>query len=123
MPEERLLIVDDEPELAEFVGIVGTSLGYDVMVTGSASAFKQAFESFDPTKIVMDILMPETNGVELVRWLVGRGCTARVLVVSGMISVYGKSIAELASEGELSISFLTKPYRLELLREALQQLD
>ena len=123
MNRNRLLVVDDEPELGEFVGLIADSLGYEVEITASAADFKRVYETFDPTMIVMDIVMPETNGVELVVWLVERGATARILVASGMTSVYGSSLEKLGEESGLSISFLPKPYRLESLRNALRETD
>ena len=120
MTEKRLLVVDDEPELAEFVDFVASGLGYQVEVTGGPEEFKRAFERFDPTTIVMDIVMPDVTGVELVKWLIECGCTARVVVASGMNSVYGKELSEIASDNGLSIAFLNKPYRLETLRDVLR---
>ena len=120
MTKKRLLVVDDEPELGEFVGIVGNDLGFEVEVTRSPGEFKRAFGTFRPTTIVMDIVMPETNGVELVRWLIEQECRARVIVASGMNSVYGDCLAALASKSGISISFLNKPYRLTTLRETLE---
>lgn len=123
MTEKRLLIIDDEPELAEFVAIVGDSLGYTVEVTANAGDFKRIFESFNPTTIVMDIVMPEVTGIELVEWLIEQNYTARVVMASGMNSVYGKSLAERGEEGGLSMSFLNKPFRLESIRECLGDPD
>lgn len=119
MAVKRLLVVDDEPELGEFVGIVGSDLGFEVEVTSSPDDFMEAFGTFKPTTIVMDIVMPETNGVELVKWLIEQECRARVIVASGMNSVYGDCLTLLASGGGISLSFLNKPYRLDALRETL----
>lgn len=123
MNRKRLLVVDDEPELGEYVGLVAGAMGYEVEITASAAEFKRVYDSFDPTMIVMDIVMPETNGVELVGWLIKRESTARILVASGMTSVYGSSLEKLGADAGMSISFLAKPYRLESLRDALREGD
>jgi DNA-binding response OmpR family regulator len=119
MSERRLLAIDDEPEMVEFVGIVGESLGYRVEVTGNAKDFKLAFERFNPTTIVMDILMPDTNGIELVKWLVEQKNSARVVMASGVNSVHRSSLIALGEEGGFSLSFLDKPFRIESLRTVL----
>ena len=121
MTEKRLLVVDDEPELGEFVGIVGSDLGFEVEVTRNPGEFKRAFASFKPTIIVMDIVMPETNGVELVKWLIEQDYCARVIVASGLNSVYGDCLKLIASKNGMSLSFLNKPYRLTTLRETLER--
>ena len=120
LTEKRLLVVDDEPELAEFVQLVADGIGFEVEVAENADAFKRAFETFRPTTIVMDIVMPDVSGIDLVKWLIDRGCGARVIVASGMNSVYGTSIMDLAEDGGLRLSLLNKPFRLEALRRALQ---
>ncbi len=120
MPNKRLLVVDDEPELAELIGFIGSGLDFDVEVTDCPETFKRIFETFDPTTIVMDIVMPDISGVDLVQWLAGRGCAANIVVVSGMNSIYGNLLSKIALDGGLAISFLNKPFRIETLREMLQ---
>jgi len=42
MTEKRLLIVDDEPDFAEFVGIVGEQLGYETLKISDPKKFKDS---------------------------------------------------------------------------------
>ena len=66
MSEKRLLVVDDEPEFGELVRKVAVSLGYEARVTTSGREFQDAYHELHPTMIVMDMVMPEMDGNELV---------------------------------------------------------
>ena len=82
MNEKRLLVVDDEVAFGAFVRRVAQGLDFAVEVTSTADAFKEAYERFHPTVIVLDIVMPETDGIELIRWLGTMNCTARITSLS-----------------------------------------
>ena len=117
MQEKRLLVVDDLPELGEAVGFVADALGYEYQVTTHGKDFMRAFEEFHPTTIVLDIVMPEIDGIALVQWLKSRDCSAKVLVASASNPMYAK-FAEQIGVG-LDISRVSKPFALDELCEAL----
>ena len=66
MSDKRLLVVDDEPEFGELVRKVATGLGYEARATTTGHAFQTAYHELHPTHIVMDMVMPEMDGNELV---------------------------------------------------------
>jgi CheY-like chemotaxis protein len=67
MSERRLLAIDDEPGVQEIIHSTAVGLDFDTRVTGRADAFKQEYEIFEPTVIMLDIVMPETDGIELIK--------------------------------------------------------
>jgi EAL domain-containing protein (putative c-di-GMP-specific phosphodiesterase class I)/CheY-like chemotaxis protein len=79
----RLLIVDDEPGVVDFVAAVARKLGFTVASTASGVEFLRLVESFRPTIMVMDLHLPDTDGVELLRMLVARGCKTSIVLISG----------------------------------------
>ena len=70
MHDKRLLVCDDEPRFGRFVKNVAEDLGYTVCVTTGGHAFIDAYGSFNPTTIVLDMIMPGMDGNELVLWLI-----------------------------------------------------
>ena len=72
----RLLIVDEDGAVADFVGAVARKIGYTVASVRSGAGFVQLLESFQPSLIVMDLHLSDTDGVELLRSLGARACTA-----------------------------------------------
>lgn len=120
MADKRLLVIDDETEIGEFIRVVAEEMGYDVRVTASAEEFRALYESFDPTVIMLDVVMPEIDGIELLRYLAAKKCRARVLVMSGYSAKYLESAERLSEAYGLgNIEPVTKPIRLAKLRELL----
>ena len=120
MTNKRLLVVDDEPEFGEFVRKVAADIGYEVQVTTNGPAFQQAYEAFKPNKIVLDMVMPEMDGNELVLWLMDQGYTSDLIIITGYSPDYAKDAKILAEfKGLRSVITLTKPIRLAKLRTVL----
>ena len=120
MAARRLLLVDDEPEFGKLVRRVAEEQDVDVTVTQQASDFMKAYEKVDPTHIILDIVMPGTDGIELMKWLIERGSGARVICVSGYDPDYVKLAETLGNlKSSMSVSSLVKPIRLADLRSAL----
>jgi EAL domain-containing protein (putative c-di-GMP-specific phosphodiesterase class I)/CheY-like chemotaxis protein len=80
----RVLIVDDEPGVVDFIAAVATKLDYSVANAGSAAEFLTLVDTFRPTLIVLDLHLPDTDGLELLRLLAARDCKSPVLLMSGV---------------------------------------
>ena len=120
MSAKRLLIVDDEPDFGAFVRRVAVEMGYDVEVTTGAKAFKDAYKRINPTVITLDVVMPEVDGIELIRWLAEIGCTARIVIISGFDPSYALMTEHMgARSGLSSITRLRKPLSIAELQKAL----
>jgi CheY-like chemotaxis protein len=120
MSEKRLLVIDDEPEFGELVRKVALGLDYEVRVTTHGRAFQDAYHELHPTMIVMDMVMPEMDGNELVLWLMEQRYAARLIIITGYSPDYAKDARVLAEfSGLRSVTTLTKPIGLAKLREVL----
>jgi CheY-like chemotaxis protein len=120
MPEKRLLICDDEPAFGRFVKNVAEDLGYVVRVTTDGDGFIEAYDSFAPTTIVLDMIMPGMDGNELVLWLAKQKCTARVIIITGYTPDYAthaKILGEFKGLGP--VTTLHKPIEISRLRAVL----
>jgi len=124
MTTKRLLIVDDEPDFLVVVRRVAERLGYEVETMTHGRDFKEAYARFDPTVIILDMIMPEVDGIELVEWLAGVRCKARIIIVSGFTPIYAKNAVALGeARGLLSISRMAKPVSLAMLTATLLEPD
>jgi DNA-binding response OmpR family regulator len=120
MSMKRLLIIDDEVKFGAFVRRAAENLDFEVEVTTNARAFQEAYKRFDPTIIVLDIVMPETDGIELIKWLATIKCAARIVIISGFDPHYAKAAETLVScAGLKSIVRLRKPVSIAELELAL----
>lgn len=120
MAQKRVLVIDDEIEFARLVARVARELGMAVEVTTDAAQFMESIERFKPELIVMDMVMPGTEGIELIRWLTKAQYKARVIIATGYNPEYAKMATLMAkAENVLTVSTLAKPVRLAELRAAL----
>lgn len=120
MHRKRLLIVDDEPRFAAFVERVAEPLGYDVEVTNHGREFKSAYQRQQPDTVVIDMVMPDIDGNELVLWLVEQRCAAEIIIITGYHPDYAVNARLLAEfKGLRSVATLSKPVSISRLREAL----
>jgi CheY-like chemotaxis protein len=122
MSQQRLLIVDDEPDFGQMVAQVAADLGYEARVTTNGYEFQAAYQELQPTLIVLDMVMPEMDGNELVVWLMEQGYAARLIIITGYSPDYAKDAQLLAEfKGLRSVITLAKPIRIAQLREALSR--
>ena len=79
----RVLLVEDEPAVATAMIWLLEAAGFDVAHAGSGAEAMRLKPVFQPDIAVVDLQLPDTSGVSLVRWLAGQGDCA-VLVLSGL---------------------------------------
>jgi DNA-binding response OmpR family regulator len=115
-----LLLIDDEPALAEFVAKAAQMCGFEPVVTNEDAAFRAQFEAIAPAMVVLDLGMPGMDGVELLRFIVDHDYRGPVLIVSGFDRRVLESAFRLgAAHGLDMVGPIEKPARLEELEEIL----
>ena len=113
----RLLIIDDEPEICNLFSAVAERLGFDVRTTGEADKFVRLNQDFDPAVVILDLHMPQADGIELLRRLADDKCRAWILVVSGADTrVLGSAERLGANRGLNMLGAMQKPVQLQELR-------
>ena len=119
----RLLLIDDEPALAEFVANAARECGYDAVLTSDDEHFKTEFAKHRPDAAVLDLGMPGMDGVELLRFLAEQEFRSPVLIISGFDRRVLDSAFRLGEAlGLTMIGPLEKPVRLEKLETMLTEL-
>lgn len=116
----RMLIVDDERPFGDFVKRIACRLGYETIVTTEAQAFKNAYVQARPSLVVLDLLMPDQDGIDLLRWLASQKCTGRILISSGVGNRVIEAARRVGLERGLDIAgTIVKPVRGSELRKIL----
>jgi EAL domain-containing protein (putative c-di-GMP-specific phosphodiesterase class I)/FixJ family two-component response regulator len=115
----RILVVDDEPELGQLVADAAEEAGFDAVVCSDAEEFRVAYAD-DYDVVVLDILMPQTDGIELLRFLADKHSGAQVLLMSGFDKRVLSTAEELARAlGLRVLGHLSKPLRIAELVDLL----
>ena len=123
MPQPRLLLIDDEPALAEFLANAAMASGFDPIVTARDDEFQQAFIANRPEMVVLDLGMPGMDGVELTRFLADQEYRGPVLIVSGFDRRVLESAFRLGEVLGLNmVDPVEKPVRFEQLEDLLNKL-
>ena len=120
MRSKRLIVMDDEPDFRDFGNKVTEVSGFEIAKVTDSRRFKETYRSFQPEAIVIDMVMPDLDGFDLVQWLIEQKTEARILIVTGYNPLYAKS-AQLQSvaKGLGQVKTFTKPVSISKLRAAL----
>lgn len=117
----RLLVVDDEKDICEFISFVASNAGYAVTSITDSHDFIKEY-SDDVSIVVMDLTMPGMDGVELIRYLASVDSKAGIILMSGFDMSVLHSARELAdSRGLNVVGVLEKPVSISDLEKMLDR--
>jgi DNA-binding response OmpR family regulator len=123
MPQPRLLLIDDEPALADFLANAAKACGFEPIVTARDNQFRDAFLQNQPEMVALDLGMPGMDGVELTRFLADQDYRGPVLIVSGFDRRVLESAFRLGEAlGLQMVGPVEKPVRFDVLEELLGKL-
>lgn len=123
MPQPRLLLIDDEPALADFLASAARESGFEPVITQRDEQFRELFLAVTPAVVALDLGMPGMDGVELLRFLADHDYRAPVLIVSGFDRRVLESAFRLGEALGLSMAGpVEKPVRFDALKDMLSGL-
>ena len=105
----RVLVVDDEPNLAEVLSSVLRHEGWDVQSAGTGIGAVRTGREFRPDAVVLDMMLPDFDGLEVMRRLREDNPKVGVLFLTARDSVEDR-IAGITAGGD---DYVTKPFSLE----------
>ncbi len=82
MSTDLILVVEDEPSIAEVVGLYLRRSGYDVIFAKDGLEAQNKIESSSPDLIIMDLMLPIIDGFELTRWLRDQSDTPIIMLTA-----------------------------------------
>ena len=82
MSEPTILVVDDEPSIGEVVSIYLQRAGYQVTVARDGQAALEALERHPPDLVVLDLMLPKIDGLEIARRLRAQGDTPIIMLTA-----------------------------------------
>jgi len=119
-PGSRILIVDDEPNVVEFIERALSGAGEDYLFERASDGYEAGLKvaSFEPNLVILDLVMPRVDGFEVCRRIKTDLETlgTKVLVVTG----YPEEVERAKECG--ADDYLVKPLRVEELREKVSNL-
>lgn len=107
----RALVVDDEENISYLVAAALRNQGFEVETSATASGAVTSARSFNPHVIILDVMLPDSDGIDVVRRLRSIAVTAPVIFLSARGSTEDR-IRGLTAGGD---DYLVKPFALEEL--------
>src|SRR4051794_31859679 len=105
----RVMVVDDEPTLAELIAMALRYEGWEVRSAGDGQSAVRTARDFRPDAVVLDMMLPDIDGLEVLRRLRGETPDVPVLFLTAKDSVEDR-ITGLTAGGD---DYVTKPFSLE----------
>ncbi|HUJ49014.1 MAG TPA: sigma-54 dependent transcriptional regulator [Bryobacteraceae bacterium] len=119
MPSQRILVLDDEPNIGNSLRLILEREGYTVAIARSIAEAKNAASTADA--LVLDVRLPDGSGIDFLRQLRERDCTAPAVMISG----HGTIAEAVEATRAGAFDFLEKPLGrdrvLLSLKNALEQ--
>jgi len=116
----RLLVLDDDTSVSFTICAIAQKSGFDTRSTVSSDEFFELVSSWQPTHMVVDLVMPDVDGVETLHRLAKTKSESIVIVTSGLGGRVLEAAGRAATENGLTVSgILPKPFAPALLRELL----
>ncbi|GAA2703005.1 response regulator transcription factor [Micromonospora olivasterospora] len=109
--EARLLVVEDDPNILELLSASLRFAGFDVATATSGSAALNAAKDHRPDLVVLDVMLPDLDGFEVIRMLREGGTRTPVVFLTARDATDDK-IRGLTLGGD---DYVTKPFSLEEL--------
>ena len=108
-PDARLLVVEDEPNILELLSASLRYAGFDVVTAAAGTEAVQAAQRHRPDLIVLDVMLPDMDGFDVIRRLRGGGARIPVVFLTARDATEDK-IRGLTLGGD---DYVTKPFSLE----------
>ena len=120
MPQKRLLVIEDDVQIALLVAQIAAEACYNTSVLTNTYDIDVHLEALKPDVIVLDIVMPEKNGFDIINYLHEVNMPCQIVILSG--SQYADMAHKLALARGLNVAAVVlKPFRNTELRAILQE--
>ena len=113
MSNEKILLVDDEPDIIEFLGYNLTKEGYDVTTSTSGKEAVELAKKIQPDLILLDVMMPEMDGIETCQEIRNIDSIKNTLIA--FLSARGEDYSQVAGLDAGADDYITKPIKPRLL--------
>ena len=105
---KQILIVDDEPHILRITELSLKKAGFEILTARDGNEDVQVARRELPALIVMDVMMPELDGIGALKELKATPATAQIPVI--MLTTRGQNVTRVEAEGSGAALYLTKPF-------------
>ncbi len=101
----KVLIVDDDVNICEVIKMYLESSGYNTRISNDGKEAQQAFEEYKPDLVLLDIMLPHVDGIDVLKWI-RREYTTPVIMLTAKGETFDKVLGlELGAD-----DYMVKPF-------------
>jgi len=116
-PKARILVVDDERSMQEFLEIFLRREGYDVATAGDVDSALAQLEADEVDLLITDMQMPGRSGLDLI--LAARDVSPETIAI--VVTAFGTTDSAISAMKEGAYDYLTKPFKVDELRLVIEK--
>ena len=120
MGKQRILLVDDEPDILEFIEYNLVKEGYDVHTAGNGRVGVEMAKNLLPDLVLLDVMMPEMDGMEACAEIREHGPLAQTVVA--FLTARGEDYSQIAGFEAGADDYILKPIKPKVLVSRVQAL-
>ncbi len=113
MAKQKILIIEDEPSLVEILSYNLINEGYDVASSGDGNDGLRLAKSVIPDLIILDLMLPGTDGLEVCRQLRSDPSTENISII--MLTAKSEEVDEIVGFNMGADDYVTKPFKIKPL--------
>ena len=117
----RILVVEDEPDLLDLYHGILEAEGYRVMAAANGEEGLSIFRLFHPDLVFTDVIMPQTNGFEMVQAIRHEKPDTKIVYVTGFLGVEGLRYKISDELSRFGYRMLTKPFKISRMLEEIAE--
>jgi two-component system phosphate regulon response regulator PhoB len=108
MAKQKILVVDDEPDILEMVGVNLKAAGFEVVTAASGAEALRKVQAISPSLIVLDVLLPESDGLDVCKGVRRDPKTAGIPII--MLTAKASEVDRVVGLELGADDYMTKPF-------------
>jgi DNA-binding NtrC family response regulator len=120
---KKLLVIDDQSGITKVVEMIARQIGLNTRSLNSSAQATETFIAFRPDILILDMIMPEKDGIDVLNEILLTGLPIKIVLTSGFSDSYLRLAEGVARFHENpNVSILRKPFRRDELIDLLTRL-
>lgn len=121
---KKLLMIDDDAGIAKVVELAARDYGIEFKAIGTPLTAVAEFTDFRPDIVILDIIMPGKDGIDVLNEILATGIPTRIVLTSGFGDAHLRLARGVAKfHGTAQVDVLRKPFRRSDLLDLLNSLS
>ncbi len=109
---KKLLVIDDQAGIGRVVGRIAGELGFEAKTLTEPDKALEVFVDYRPDVVMLDMIMPEKDGIDVLNEMILTGIRSRIVLTSGLSNAFLKLAQQVAHFHErTNVAVLRKPFR------------